>query len=192
MMKTNAISKIILITFTFSLGIGVGSISFGPATADETPAVVNAGQALAVCIDKKTGILRAAKSCKSAEKAYVLGGPGPQGPQGEKGETGAVGSVGAVGPQGPQGPQGERGLQGIQGLQGERGFTGATGPAGSLLGLRQQTLTFYDSYSTFGGCSSFGPSFLNGNSSISVFSGTVSFSKSCSTLSSRSMTVYTP
>ncbi|MFM7492182.1 MAG: hypothetical protein ACKO20_06810, partial [Actinomycetota bacterium] len=81
-------------------GIMIGSLGFGNAIAEETTTTttttatteaVPQGDLLSVCIDKKSGAMRASKSCKKTERSYVLGGPGPEGPKGE------------VGPQGPKG-----------------------------------------------------------------------------------------
>jgi hypothetical protein len=99
---------------------------------------------LKVCIDKKSGVIRAASKCKPIEKAYVLGGPGPQGPKGDKGDTGSQGVQGFKGDVGAQGIQGIQGIQGERGLQGERGFTGATGATGTVSGLRRETILYYD------------------------------------------------
>jgi Collagen triple helix repeat (20 copies) len=134
-----------LVTLIF--GFFIGTSTLGSATAaDPTPSsTIAQGDLLKVCLDKKSGAIRAASKCKSTESSYVLGGPGPQGVQGEKGEvgiTGPQGLQGLTGPAGPQGIQGERGLQGIQGLQGLQGFTGATG---SVTGLRRINITFLTS-----------------------------------------------
>ena len=113
---------------------------------------VPAGEILNVCINKKTGALRVANKCTTAERKTVLGGVGARGEKGDKGDTGATGltgETGAVGPQGAQGPagtngvngaQGERGLTGATGAQGPQGFTGATGATGSVASLRTRTI----------------------------------------------------
>lgn len=160
---------------------------------------VPAGEILTVCINKKTGALRVANKCTTAERKTVLGGVGARGEKGDKGDTGATGltgETGAVGPQGAtgaQGPQGERGLTGATGLQGPQGFTGATGATGSIGSLRTKSISFLQSGGFSGFCSSFGgTSFLNGNTSISVFGGSVSLNKSCSNLLESNVTVYVP
>jgi hypothetical protein len=133
-----------------------------PSVAEET----SQGEVLSVCINKKTGVIRAANKCSRDERKTVLGGVGPQGPKGDVGPQGIQGIAGpqgpkgdvgpqgiqgvqgSVGPTGPQGPKGDAGPQGVQGAtgpqgpQGERGFTGATGPMGSVSGLRTTTITF--------------------------------------------------
>lgn len=105
------------------------------------------GEVLSVCINKKTGAIKAATKCTKDERKTVLGGIGPQGVQGEKGDKGDVGPVGPQGAQGERGavgPQGERGLTGATGAQGPQGLTGATGPAGTSPYLRKETIYFYD------------------------------------------------
>jgi hypothetical protein len=100
---------------------------------------------LSVCINKKTGAIKASTKCTKDERKTVLGGVGPQGVQGEKGDKGDVGPVGPQGLQGERGltgPQGERGLTGATGAQGPQGLTGATGATGSLVGLRRTNITF--------------------------------------------------
>ena len=165
---------------------------------------VPAGEILNVCINKKTGALRVANKCTTAERKTVLGGVGARGEKGDKGDTGATGltgETGAVGPQGAQGPagtngvngaQGERGLTGPAGPQGPQGFTGATGATGSVASLRTRSITVWEqSFSSFCG-SLFGFSALNGNTSLSTFGSTISLNKSCSTLTSSNVTVYAP
>ena len=122
---------------------------------------VPTGEILNVCINKKTGALRVANKCTTAERKTVLGGVGARGEKGDKGDTGATGltgETGAVGPQGPagtngiNGAQGERGPQGERGLtgpQGPQGFTGATGATGSVAGMSTRSLNFL-SNSIFG------------------------------------------
>lgn len=56
-----------------------------------------------ICVNKKTGALRAAKRCKKLE--YIM-------------DLASVGLVGTQGPQGPIGPQGNIGPQGPQGNSG--------------------------------------------------------------------------
>ena len=170
-------------------GILIGSLGLGMATAEETPAPtptaapVPQGAVISVCIDKKTGAMRAASTCKKTERSYVLGGPGPIGPKGDVGPQGLVG---------PLGTQGVKGDVGPQGLVGPQGMTGATGPTGSVSGLRSKSITVWEQ--SFGGsCSGFlGFTALNGNTSLSSYSSTISLNKSCSTLYPSSVTVYVP
>ena len=162
------------------------------------------GEILNVCINKKTGALRVANKCTTAERKTVLGGVGARGEKGDKGDTGATGltgETGAVGPQGAQGPagtngvngaQGERGLTGPAGPQGPQGFTGATGATGSIASLRTRTIQEW-SKDIIGSCSTiFGISMLSGNTSLSQFSNTISLNKSCVSMSTRNVTVYAP
>ena len=54
------------------------------------------GEVLNVCINKKTGVIRASSKCDAkAERKTVLGGVGP------RGEVGPQGEQGVIGPQGP-------------------------------------------------------------------------------------------
>jgi hypothetical protein len=183
-------SKLAIVAVSLLLGFGIGSVSTGTATADEviTPANVPQGDLLKVCIDKKTGVIRAASKCRATERAYVLGGPGPQGPQGEKGDTGATGPQGIQGIKGDIGLQGLQGLQGIRGLQGERGFTGLTGATGTVSGLSTRRIDFLSGpYSL---CNGLGTS-ASVVSGVSVgFGGNLSVSRT--TLQGCSMSVYVP
>ena len=170
------------------IGILIGALAIQPVSAE--PA--SQGEVLKVCIAKKTGVIRVANKCITGERATVLGAVGPQGEKGIQGEVGATGPQGPAGPQGPKGDQGPQGLQGIQGIQGERGFTGATGPAGSVTGLRTQTIREW-SQDFFGSCSSiFGIAMLSPNTSLSQYSNTISLNKSCVSMSYRNVTVYAP
>jgi len=137
-------SSIGIATLALLVGIGLGSSVNGPAQAEETTTVlaIPQGDLLKVCIDKKTGAVRASSKCKAAEKPYVLGGPGPQGIQGEKGDLGTTGQQGIQGVKGDQGVQGIQGFVGERGLQGPQGYTGATGATGSISGLRAQSIDF--------------------------------------------------
>ncbi len=90
---------------TLIFGFFLGTSTFGSAIAADptSSATFEQGESLKVCIDKKSGVIRAASKCKTIERAYVLGGPGPQGEPGEKGDVGE------------RGPQGERGQIGPAG-----------------------------------------------------------------------------
>ena len=183
-------SKLAIVTLSVLFGFGIGSVTTGTATAEEAiaPATAPQGDLLKVCIEKKTGAIRAASKCKATEKAYVLGGPGPQGPQGEKGDTGLTGPQGIQGIKGEIGLQGLKGVQGDRGLQGERGFTGLTGATGTVSGLSTRRIDFLAGpYSLCNGLGS-SASVVSG---VSVgFSGNLSVSKT--TLQGCSMSVYTP
>jgi hypothetical protein len=185
---------ILIVGFVFGSGLT-------PLHAEDP---VPTGEILNVCINKKTGALRVANKCTTAERKTVLGGVGARGEKGDKGDTGATGltgETGAVGPQGPagtngiNGAQGERGPQGERGLtgpQGPQGFTGATGATGSIASLRTTTIQEW-SRDIFGSCSTlFGISLLGSNTSLSQFSNTISLNKSCVSMSSRNVTVYAP
>jgi hypothetical protein len=177
----------LLAVLIFGLAIGAG---ITPLHADDP--VSATGEVLKVCIDKKTGVIKASTKCLKTERATILSGVGPKGDKGDTGEIGPVGPQGIQGVAGPQGIQGERGLTGAQGLQGDRGFTGATGPTGTVSGLRQTSLTVWEPSSFLGSCSSFGYSALSPSTSISVFSGTVSLNKSCLSFNSKNVIVYAP
>jgi hypothetical protein len=177
----------LLIVLIFGLAIGTG---ITPLHADDP--VPATGEVLKVCIDKKTGVIKASTKCSKTERATILGGVGPQGSKGDTGEVGPVGPQGIQGVPGPQGIQGERGLTGLQGLQGERGFVGATGPTGTVSGLRQTSLTVWEPSSLGGFCSTIGYSALSYSSYISTFGTSVSLSKSCINFNSRNVTVYAP
>ena len=193
-MTKNESTKISIALFA---GILIGSLGFGIASAEETPTPtptsvtseeIPQGEMLSVCIDKKSGAMRAAKSCKKTERSYVLGGPGPRGP---KGDVGPQGPKGDVGPQGARGEVGPQGQVGPQGNQGPQGLTGAPGPTGSVSGLRTKSITVWEQgYSSF--CGSYGFYALNGNTSISTFGSTITLNKSCSSLIPSTVTVYAP
>ncbi len=165
---------------------------------------VPAGEILNVCINKKTGALRVANKCTTAERKTVLGGVGARGEKGDKGDTGATGltgETGAVGPQGAQGPagtngvngaQGERGLTGATGPQGPQGFTGATGATGSIGSLRTRDVTVWAPSSFGGGCGGFGYYALSSSTTLSTYGNSISLSKSCLSFSSSSVRVYAP
>ena len=147
-MTKNESTKVSIALFA---GILIGSLGFGNATADETPtptptpsvAVVQ-GEVISVCIDKKTGVIRASTICKKTERKTVLGGTGARGVTGDKGDTGATG------------PTGIQGLPGVNGVNGLNGATGATGATGSVSGLRSESIDFLSAASY--GCPGFGTS----------------------------------
>ena len=193
-MKTTTRANLQTISI-LSIGIMIGSFGFGNASADDTTTTtaptIPAGEMIKVCINKKSGAIRAASKCNSSERSSSLGGPGPQGP---KGDVGSVGPIGLVGPAGPIGPRGDLGPTGMQGIQGVAGPTGMTGATGSVSGLRTKSITTMST--GFGSyCSSFsigGASLLNGNSSISVSGSYVTLNKNCTNLTESSVTVYAP
>ena len=180
----------------FLLGSGISPLN----AADP---VSSTGEILKVCINTKTGAIRVASKCTSAERKTVLGGVGATGEKGdtgatgEKGDTGATGEKGDTGAQGPAGtngingatgatgPQGEKGTTGAQGPQ---GFTGATGATGSMSGLSTRRIDYLSGpYSL---CNGLGTSAsVVGGVSVG-FSGSLSVSKT--TLQGCSVTVYAP
>jgi len=187
-------SSIGIAVLSLVIGIGIGTSVNGPAQAEETITVPAApqGDLLKVCIDNKSGTIRAASKCKSGERAYVLGGPGPRGPQGVQGQTGLTGPQGPKGDTGPKGDQGIQGAKGDQGIQGAQGFTGATGATGSVSGLRTKSIQVWQK-DIFGSCSSlFGIAMLSGDTSLSQYSNTISLNKRCVSMSTSNVTVYAP
>jgi hypothetical protein len=146
-MTKNESTKVSIALFT---GILIGSLGFGIATAEETPSSTPTssietvqGEVISVCIDKKTGVMRASNACKKTERSTVLGGAGP------KGEVGPKGDLGPAGIQGIKGDIGSIGIQGLQGLLGPiglQGIAGPTGPAGSLPALRTIKLDYLTGY----------------------------------------------
>ncbi len=190
-MKAKELTRLITVLIIgFLFGSGVSPLN----AADP---VASTGEILKVCINTKTGAIRVASKCTTAERKTVLGGVGATGEKGETGavgatgETGATGAVGPQGAQGVQGIQGEKGATGATGAQGPQGFTGATGATGSVASLRTKSITVWDqSYGS--SCGSYGFSALNGSTSLSTFLGSLSLNKYCSTLVSSSVTVYAP
>jgi hypothetical protein len=193
-------------TFAYSclsliIGILLGTLGFSPVSADSpSPSptgTVAVGEVLKVCIDLKSGVIRASAKCSKTERATTLGGVGPKGDTGIQGPKGAIGDTGPQGAQGLKGdtgPQGQQGLQGLTGAQGPQGFTGATGATGTVSGLKQQTLHFlrqpYDygagfcigSYSVVTGISSY----LNSFTKVTTVSPTTGYLDACT------LTVFTP
>jgi hypothetical protein len=171
----------------------MGASGIASSQAEEvTPAPVVQGEIIKVCINLKSGAIRAASKCDSkTERKTVIGGVGARGavgPQGEKGETGAQGIQGIKGDTGSQGIQGEKGMQGERGLQGLQGLTGLTGATGTLSGLSTKRLDFLAGpYSL---CNGLGTSAsVVGNVSVG-FSGSLNVSKT--TIQGCTVTVYVP
>ena len=187
-MKARELTRLIgVLAIGFLLGSGISPLN----AADP---VSTTGEILKVCINTKTGAIRVASKCTTAERKTVLGGVGATG---EKGDTGAIGEKGDTGAQGPAGtngnngatgatgPQGEKGLTGAQGSQ---GFTGATGATGSISSLSTRRIDYLSGpYSL---CNGLGTSAsVVGGVSVG-FSGSLSVSKT--TLQGCSVTVYAP
>ena len=174
----------------------LGASGIASSQANEvTPAPVAQGEIIKVCINLKSGAIRAASKCDSkTERKTVLGGTGaqgPVGPQGEKGDTGSQGIQGVKGDTGSQGIQGAQGIQGEKGVQGLQGLTGQTGAAGSLAGLRTKQISVMSQNifsSTCNDLAIYGVSLLNSRTTISGST----FSKSCTNFSITSEKVYVP
>lgn len=104
-------------------------------------------KSVTLCANKKTNVLRYAKSdnCAKSETKVVLnqtGEPGEPGAAGVKGETGAAGAAGAAGLRGATGAKGDDGATGLRGITGAKGDDGAAGAGAST------TLTFVADGST--------------------------------------------
>ena len=191
-MNARELTRLIgVLVIGFLLGSGISPLN----AADP---VSTTGEILKVCINTKTGAIRVASKCTSAERKTVLGGVGVTGEKGdtgvtgEKGDTGAQGPAGTNGINGATGATGPQGEKGTTGAQGPLGFTGATGATGSLASLRTTTVKEW-SKDFIGSCSTlFGISMLGGNTSLSQFSNTISLNKSCVSMSYRNVTVYAP
>jgi hypothetical protein len=150
----------------------IGSVVGVSANTASVAEEVVQGEVLSVCINKKTGVIRATAKCSKDERKTVLGGVGPQGAQGEKGEKGDVGPIGPQGLQGERGATGAQGATGATGPQGERGFVGPQGPAGTISGLSTTRINFLTN--DFLGCGSgfsFGGQTVVTDVSTSSFSG---------------------
>ena len=148
-MKRTDIRTAALVIGALIAGWLMGASGIASSQAEEvTPAPVVQGEIIKVCINLKSGAIRAASKCDSkTERKTVIGGVGARGavgPQGEKGDTGAQGIQGIKGDAGSQGIQGTQGVQGEKGIQGLQGLMGQTGAAGTVSGLRKQTIYYYD------------------------------------------------
>ena len=197
-MKAQEISRLIG-TLVIGLILGVG---ITPLHAEDPIAAT--GEILKVCIDSKTGVIRAASKCTKTERKTILGGVGAKGDKGDTGEvgikgeigaTGDVGATGATGSTGATGAQGATGFTGATGAQGSQGCTGATGATGSLSGLRTRSVTYLSTGFGFGSCSTFsfgGPSLLDGQTSISAYGSSISLNKHCTNLTESTISVYAP
>jgi hypothetical protein len=180
-MTKNERTKVSIALFS---GILIGSLGFGIATADETPSPTPTpsvaavqGEIISICIDKKTGVIRASTSCKKTERRTVLGGTGAQGATGDKGDTGATG------------PTGIQGLPGVNGVNGLNGATGATGATGSVSGLRTESIDFLSGSSY--GCPGFGTSKTVLTSvSLASFTSSPTLLRTSTTLNGCTATVY--
>jgi len=198
-MQNNRSHTPLAIVIALIVGWLLGTSGVIASKAEEiTPTSTVQGTILNVCINKKSGAIRAATKCVAkTERKTVLGGVGAQGevgPQGEQGETGSQGIQGVKGDTGAQGTQGIQGIQGEMGPQGLQGLTGQTGAAGSVSGLRTKEISFVSRHSSeCSGITLTGISLLDNRTSISTsqFLGT-SLNKSCTTFSYSTERVLVP
>lgn len=205
-MKQIKTRKFLSFSLTLLVGWAIGSTWSGPVVAADSAT----GEIIKVCIDSKTGVIKAATKCSKTERATILGGVGPKGDKGDVGSQGLPGTngtngvdglTGTQGLTGPQGAQGERGLTGAQGergytgatgLQGPQGYTGATGATGSMSGLRTQSIDFLSA--SYFGCPGWGTSktVVTDISVYTSFSGKTTITPSTTKLNGCSLTVYAP
>lgn len=194
-MKSKSSHTPIVIVIALIVGWLLGTSGVIASKAEEaTTGPVVQGEILSVCINKKTGVIRASSKCDAkSERKTVLGGVGPRGEVGPQGAQGVAGPTGPAGPKGDTGPQGVQGVQGEKGLQGDRGLIGLTGPAGSVNGLRTKSITVWEQYLGSDTCLTYsGFSVLNANTSLTTFLGSTSLKKSCSTLAPSTVSVFVP
>jgi hypothetical protein len=192
-MKNKSSQTPIVVVIALIVGWLLGTSGVIASRAEEvTPTPVVQGEILNVCINKKTGVIRASSKCDTkAERKTVLGGVGPRGEVGPQGEQGVAGPQGIVGPKGDTGIQGIQGIQGEKGNQGDRGFTGLTGATGSISGLSTKRLDFLSNGWT--GCPGFGSSAtVVTDVRLSTSFGGTTIRPTTTTLSGCSVTVYTP
>ena len=195
-MKKKNCNTPVAIVIALIVGWLLGTSGVIASKAEEvTPTPVVQGEVLNVCINKKTGVIRASSKCDAkAERKTVLGGVGPRGEVGPQGAQGVAGPTGPTGPKGDTGAQGIQGIQGEKGLQGVQGPTGQTGAAGSLSGLRTKDISVMSKYSSeCSGITITGVSVLDYRTTISTsqFTGT-SLNKSCTTFAYSTERVYVP
>jgi hypothetical protein len=107
---TITISRKVLIP-VFALIIGYTFGMSGTLTSSAEGVIPGAqSEIIKVCINLKTGAIRASSKCDSkTERKTVLGGTGAKGAQGEKGDKGDVGEQGVIGLQGAPGIKGADG-----------------------------------------------------------------------------------
>jgi hypothetical protein len=194
-MKTKNSYTPIAIIIALIVGWLFGTSGVIASKAEEvTPTSIVQGEILNVCINKKTGAIRAATKCVAkTERKTVLGGVGAQGEVGPQGEQGVVGPIGPIGLKGDAGIQGIQGVQGDRGFQGDRGLIGQTGAAGSISGLRTKSITVWERYLGSDTCLTYsGFSVLNADTNLSTFLGSTSLKKSCSTLAPSTISVFVP
>jgi hypothetical protein len=110
---------------TRSISISALALSFVTLISSNIYFAASDSNEISGCVNKKSGALRIANKCTSAEKLITWNKIGPQGIQGE---MGLKGDPGIQGPKGDSGPQGETGAVGPQGAKGD---LGPQGPAGN-------------------------------------------------------------
>lgn len=116
--------------------LAVGIVAAGVSAAGRAPEASSA--TISACRDNASGVLRAAKTCRSNERRLTWntvgprGAEGPAGPAGDNGRPGANGSTGPAGPAGPTGAPGPVGAIGPAGATGAAGPVGPAGPAGPV------------------------------------------------------------
>ena len=193
-MKRTDIRSAALLLVALLLGWLMGATGIAVSQAEEaTPTPVVQGEILNVCINKKTGVIRASSKCDAkSERKTVLGGVGPRGEVGPQGAQGVAGPTGPAGPKGDTGAQGIQGVQGEKGIQGDRGLMGLTGPTGSVSGLRTKTIQTWEKsfVNSCTGLLSFNA--LNDGTYLSTFNNKITLNKSCSSLYPTNVTVFTP
>jgi hypothetical protein len=90
-MRITISKKVFTPVFTLLIGFALGVTGTLPSNAED-PVPVAQGEVLSVCINLKSGAIRASAKCdRKTERKTVLGGTGAQGPKGEKGDTGLTG-----------------------------------------------------------------------------------------------------
>jgi|LakMenEpi03Aug12_release.lakeMendotaPanAssembly.Ray.scaffolds.fasta_scaffold188639_1 hypothetical protein len=129
---------------TRSISISALALSFMTLISTNIYFASSNSNEISGCVNKKTGVLRIAAKCTSAERLITWNKIGPQGIQGIAGEQGAKGDVGPQGPKGDTGLTGPQGLQGLQGLQGPQGVPGSTGVTTTITQTVVQKV--YDSF----------------------------------------------
>jgi len=120
-MKQIKTRKFLSFSLTLLVGWTIGSTWSGPVVAADSAT----GEIIKVCIDTKTGVIKAATKCSKTERATILGGVGPKG---DKGDVGA---------------QGLQGINGINGQPGLQGIKGDIGPKGQIPQLNMRTIFYY-------------------------------------------------
>ena len=98
-------------------------------------------KSVTVCADKKTNVLRYAKSNKCLKTEMALNFSGAQG---AAGATGAKGGTGTTGAAGAKGDTGTAGTTGAKGDTGTAGTTGAKGDSGASITTELITINYVE------------------------------------------------